>query len=521
MNRNLILAHDLGTSSNKAVLLDERGTLVAAASAGYGTHAPEPGFAEQDPFDWWGAVIEATAAVMAAASAHRQEVRAVTFTGQMQGTLPVDAQGRPLMRSMIWLDTRAEQQAREVTRGTIRVFGYGLTRLARWLWLTSGAPSLTGTDPISKILWLRQNRTEIWRNTAKLLDVKDYLLFRATGRYATTHDCANLTWLMDTRPGRRAWSPALLSMIDLPGSLLPDLISPMDQAGALHDAAAADLGLSPGTAVIAGPGDVAAMAIGAGAVRPGSAHLAIGTSSWIAAHVEKRVADPLSYVGAMCSAHPTRYLAVAAQQNAGSVIDWLRGRILSEGGQAISHDEVARLASECEPGSANLTFLPWFAGERTPIDDQHARGGFLNLNLSHGRSHLARAVLEGVAMNTRWALSRLEPLVGGPRTGGLRFVGGGARGDLLAQILADVLDRPLLRAPRPDFAAARGAALLALQALGLAGDFDALEALVPVERRFEPGPRHRARYDTDFAAFTSAYRGNRGWFARRNRHLFP
>jgi len=520
MIRKLVLAHDVGTSSDKAVLLDERGTLVATASASYPTHAPEPGFAEQDPEDWWRAVSQSTAAVMAAASAHRDEVRALSFTGQMQGTLPVDAAGRPLMRSMIWLDTRADAQAREVTRGAIRVFGYGLTRLLRWMWITGGAPSLTGTDPVSKIVWLRQHRPEIWKATSKLLDVKDYLLFRATGRYVGAHDCANLTWLMDTRPGRRGWSSTLLGLIDLPEAMLPDLVSPMDQVGGLGPEAAGDLGLNAGTPVIAGPGDVAAMAIGAGAVRRSVPHLAIGTSSWIAAHVDKRVADPLSYVGAMCSAHPERYLAVAAQQNAGSVIEWLRG-ILSDEGRALDHEGLASLAAQCEPGSSNLTFLPWFAGERTPMDDQHARGGFLNLDLSHGRPHLARAVLEGVALNTRWALSKLEPLIGGQHASGLRFVGGGARGDVLPQIMADALDRPLLLVERPEFAAARGCALLVLPALGFSAGYDALEALVPIARRVDPRPQFRARYDADFAAFTDAYRRNRPWFAGRNRRPAP
>jgi xylulokinase len=516
MTRKLVLAHDVGTSSDKAVLLDEAGTLLATASASYPTHAPEPGFAEQDPEDWWRAVGQATHEVMAAAGAHRDEVRALSFTGQMQGTLPVDASGRPLMRSMIWLDTRAEAEAREVTRGAIRVFGYGLTRLARWLWLTGGAPSLTGTDPVSKIVWLRKNRPEIWKETRKLLDVKDYLLFRSTGRYAATHDCANLTWLMDTRPGKRAWSPALLGMIDLPADMLPDLVSPMDQVGALSQTAAEHLGLGAGIPVIAGPGDVAAMAIGSGAVRRGVPHLTIGTSSWIAAHVDARVADPLSYVGAMCSAHPDRYLAAAAQQNAGSVIEWLRG-VLSDEGRPLEHEDIARLASQCEPGASNLTFLPWFAGERTPMDDQHARGGFLNLDLNHGRPHLARAVLEGVALNTRWALSKLEPLIGGRHADGLRFVGGGARGETLPQIMADVLDRSLLLVERPEFAAARGCALLALPAVGFSGGYDALEALVPIARRVDPRPQFRARYDLDFAAFTESYGRMRPWFARRNR----
>lgn len=510
------MAHDVGTSSDKAVLLDEQGSLIATASASYPTHFPEAGFAEQDPLDWWNAVRTTTARVLSDASVEAHEVRALTFTGQMQGTLPVDAEGRPLMRSMIWLDARAGRQAREVTGGLIRVFGYGATRIARWLWLTGGAPSLTGTDPVSKIVWLRQSRPEIWRETAKLLDVKDYLLFRSTGRYVTSHDCANLTWLMDTRPGRRSWSSTILGMIGLRESLLPDLLAPTDPSGPLTAEAARDLGLNPGTVVMTGPGDVAAMSIGCGAVRGAAMHVSIGTSSWVAAHAPRRVSDPLSYVGPMCSADASRYLVVAAQQNAGNLIEWLRLRVLSDQGVPLSHEALSCLVNDCEPGSAHLTFLPWFAGERTPIDDAHARGGFLNLDLNHGRSHLARAVFEGIAYNTRWALSKVEPLVGTPQAGGLRLTGGGARSDVLSQILADVLDRPLVRIPRPEFAAARGAALLTLHALGVVDTFESLEALAPVERTFEPRPAHRRVYDQGFTAFTSAYHNNRRWFSRRN-----
>jgi xylulokinase len=516
MSRRLFLGHDLGSSKDRAVLVAEDGRTVGSGSAGYPTESPHPGWFEQDPLRWWDAVCTATRAALADAGAAPAEVAAVAFTGQMQGTIPVDERGRPLWPCITWMDTRAAAQAAQLTRGLVRVFGYGPLRLARWLWLTSGAPSLTGSDAISKIAWLRQNQPDVWRRTARVLDAKDYLLWRATGHFATTADCANLTWLMDTRPGRRGWSTALLDLAGLSAGILPEIV-PSTAARPLTAEAARELGLEPETKVVAGAGDVFAMAIGSGAVRLGVVHMALGTGSWVAAHVDRRGVDATSYVASMCSAHPTRYAVVASQQTAGESLEWVRREVLADGHGPLAHDELQALAAGAQPGAGGVMFLPWLCGERTPIDDARARGGFANLALRHGKAEMARAVYEGVAHNTRWALGRVERLVGREARDGVRFGAGGARSPLWCQVLADVLDRPVLPIAQPELGAARGAALLAAHAVGHIPEFDGLEGFASFAGRYEPRPALRARYDQDHAAFCDYYRRNRSWFAERSR----
>jgi xylulokinase len=513
--RRYIVAHDLGTSSNKAAVFGETGEVAASASATYEVLAPQPGWAEQDPDAWWAAVCRSTREALAGAQAGPADVAAVSFSGQMQGTLPVDAAGRPLMRCMIWMDGRAHAQARRLTTGRIRAFGYGAFRLARWIWLTSGAPTLTGTDAISKIVWLRESRPELWERTHKLLDAKDYLLFRCTGRYATSYDCGNLTWLMDTRKGRLRWSETLLAGAGIPRHLLPELVPSTEIVGGLTAEAAGDLGLREGTPVVAGAGDAPAMTVGAGAVGAREFHLGLGTGAWIATHVERRLADPLSYVASMCSAHPSKYVVMASQQAAGSCVEWARTHLLPVDGRPATYEEFEGLVQRSEPGAGGLLFLPWMIGERTPIDDRHARGGFVNLGLGHDASHLARAVYEGIALNARWALQKVERLVGG-RAPAIRFAGGCARSDLWCALLADVLDRPVVQVADPELAAARGAALIAAHALGFLPDFESIGSRVPVRATYDPRPASRRTYDEAFAAFRDYYRRNRGWFARVN-----
>jgi xylulokinase len=513
--RRCILAHDLGTSSNKAAVFSDSGEVLGAAAATYDVQVPQPGWAEQDPEAWWRAVSRSGREAVARAGAGPADVAALSFSGQMQGTLPVDAGGRPLMNCMIWMDGRAHAQAQRITKGTVRVFGYGPFRLLRWIWLTSGAPTLTGTDAISKILWLRENRPDLWARTHKLLDAKDYLLLRCTGRYATSYDCGNLTWLMDTRKGRLRWSETLLSSVDLSRDLLPELVPSTAVVGELTAGAAGELGLRAGTPVIAGAGDAPAMTVGAGAVRAGEYHLALGTGAWIATHVDRRLVDPLSYVASMCSALPDKYVVMASQQAAGACVEWARTQVLRMDGRPGTYEELEALAQRSDPGAGGLLFLPWLIGERTPIDDRLARAGFVNLGLAHEAPHLARAIYEGVALNARWALERVERLTR-LRSPGLRFAGGCARSDLWCQLLADVLDRPILQAADPELAAARGAALLAAHALGLLPDLESISGRVPVRATYEPRPAWRQRYDDAFGAFRDYYRRNRGWFARVN-----
>jgi xylulokinase len=432
----------------------------------------------------------------------------------MQGTLPVDENGRPLMNCMIWLDARAEQQAREATRGWPRIEGYGALRLLHWLHLANGVPNLSGKDFIAKLLWIRNMRPEIWERTEKLLDAKDYLLHRSTGRFVTTHDCGNLTWLMDTRAGRLCWSERLLRMLDITAEKLPDLISGTEIAGELTHQAAADLGLVPGIPVVGGAGDTVAMAVGAGAVRNHEFHLAIGTSAWVATHVPKRKCDVRSYIASICSAHPSKQLLVAHQETGGACVEWAR-RWIAGNGEAPTYKEVDTLVEGYEPGAKNLLFLPWLSGEYAPVDDPWARGAFMNLSLDHELGHMLRAIFEGVALNARWALGKVEKLIGEPAEA-LRFAGGGAASHVWSQILADVLDRPIIQLDRPQLTAARGAGMIAAHALGMVAEFDDIGGILTGRARYEPRPELRSLYDEKFELFTDFYQRNRSFFRRAN-----
>ena len=475
-----ILAHDLGTSSCKSILALPSGEVLAATATPYPLYAPQPGWAEQDAEDWWAAVCGGSRAVLEQAGVAPDEVAAVSFAGQMQCTLPVDAEGQPLGRAMIWLDARAEPQSKAITRGVPSVAGYGLARLARWIWLTNGVPTQGGRDPVAKMLWLREERPELWAAAHKLLDAKDFLLHRATGRYATSFDCGNSSWLMDTRPGRLGWSPRLLAALGIPEERLPELVPGTATVGGLTAEAAAAMGLPIGVPVIAGAGDVAAMAVGTGAVREHEVHLGLGTSAWLATHVRGRRRDLRGYMASICSAEPgpdgQRQLLVAHQETGGACVEWLRrglGRAVAAEGQDASYKDLDAVVERTPPGAEGVMFLPWLAGEYAPVDDPWARASFVNLGLAHGPEHLVRAVYEGVGLNARWALSRFEGLLGAP-VQRLQFAGGGAASEVWCQVLADTLGRPVVQADRPPLAAARGAALIAARGLGLAPDFDSL-----------------------------------------------
>lgn len=514
-----ILAHDLGTSSNKAVVITLDGEVITASAASYDVLTPEPGWAEQDPAAWWDAVCRSSRHALADAGISPAEIAAVSFTGQMQGVLPVDRKGTPLSHCLIWLDMRAKEQSREATRGWVRIHGYGVKRLARWLWTTNGAPTLSGKDPLAKMLWLRDKRPALWAQTHKLLDAKDYLLHRTTGNFVTTYDCGNSTWLMDTRNGRREWSQSLLRTLGIPEEKLPALIPGTAIAGELQSDAARDMGLRAGTPVVAGAGDVAAMAVGTGTVRDHDVNLAIGTSAWLATHVPGRLRDLRTYVASICSAHPDKQLLVAHQETGGACLEWARTSLSGwehpAGAQGPTYKDLDALVEGYGPGASDLLFLPWMNGEYAPVDDPWARGGFVNLSLNHEVGHLVRAVYEGVALNARWALGAIENLTGRP-SDALRFSGGGASSEVWCQIVADVLDRPIIQFDRPRLAAARGAALIASVALGEIANFEDIARIVPGRARYEPARESQQLYADKFGLFKEFYRRNRAFFRHAN-----
>ncbi|MAI81074.1 MAG: carbohydrate kinase [Deltaproteobacteria bacterium] len=507
-----ILAVDVGTSEVKVALVSHQGVVTQHARRSLPVLHPKPTWAEQDPNAWWNSICAASRELWQSPENNPESVTGLVFSCQMFGVLPVDGDGKPLMNAMIWLDTRSRDQAREITAGFPKIAGYGLPRLIKWLRTTNGAPNLAGRDTISKFIWLREKRPHIWKRTHKLLDVKDYLLMRCTGRTVTTYDLASGGWLFNTRKGELGWSKKILKMLKLDTDRLPTVIRSTEVAGFLLDDAAGDLGIPSSTPVVAGAGDVPSCAVGSGAVRDGEVHICLGTSSWVATHMNNRAVNPMAATGTLCAAEFGKYILIATQETAGASMEWLRKQIL---GEDLDYEKINQLVAECAPGAGGVFFFPWMMGERVPVDDSSIRGGFVNLALDHERSHLLRAVFEGVAYNNKWALGVVEKLRGGP-VSKIRITGGGAQGDAWCQIMADVLGVTVERADNPQFSGARGAALIALRALGEVAQLEDTGDLVQVTDVFQPNPELQDFYQSRYKSFLDYYKRNHSWFRRLN-----
>lgn len=506
-----VLAVDLGTSVLKVALASLDGTIVAAEQEPCSVSLLPGGGAEQDPEDWWTLIGRATTRLLAGGAVAPSSVAAVSCTAQWSGTVATGSDGRALRPAILWMDSRGAPQARRIAAGPVRVRGYGVDKLARWVRRTGGAPARSGKDPLAHILWLRDNEPDTYARSRCFLEPKDWLNLRLTGRAAATYDSIALHWVTDNRdPAAVHYDRELLRLAGLNRSQLPDLAAATDVLGPLLPGPAAELGLPAGIPVVAGAPDVQSAAIGSGATGDFHGHLYIGTSSWLTCHVPYKKTDLLRNMASLPSAVPGRYLVADEQETAGGTLTFLRDRLrLVE-----SYAEVDRLAASSPPGSNGVLFTPWLNGERTPVEDRTLRGGFHNLSLSTTRSDLARAVLEGVALNSRWLLTAVERFTR-RRLDPITFIGGGARSDLWCQILADVLGRRIDQHADPVNANARGAAVIAAVALGEL-TFDQVPDLTPVARCYEPDPRVAGFFDDVFGEFTGIYRRNRTAYARLN-----
>ena len=496
-----VLSIDLGMTSVKAGVVDCKTMEVVS----YGQRPapmryPREGWAEQDPGDLWSAITEASREAMENVDPRR--VGGLVFSTYLAGVVLLDSEGRELTPIITWLDERAHGLPREAFKGPLKVAGYNLLRLLEFLRITGGAPSKTGKDPISKIVWLRENEQEAYREAKVFGGLKTWVLARTTGNPATSPDEAHLTWLADTRRGRAVWSERLARRYGIPLDKLPRILSPLDVAGKLRSDAAQDLGLEPGIPVVVSAGDVASAAVGSGAVGPREYHVYIGTSDWIGVHAEKRLLDVSHYIGSLLSAIPGTYLVIAEQEVAGALVDW----VLGVTGQDYSSLEEA---AGIPPGSEGLLMTPWLFGERCPVDDPHARGAVAGLTLRHGRLHLVRAAMEAVALNIAWAMKYTSRLAGGPRL--VRGVGGGFQSKTWASIVASALGMPIEVARNPKHASLRGAAVIAASALK-GSDLRQEASRVPVEYTAKPDPYASRVYHRLLKVFEGVYRSLKSTF---------
>jgi xylulokinase len=316
------------------------------------------------------------------------------------------------------------------------------------------------------------------------------------------------------------YSDALLGVLGLERDKLPDLLPAGSVLGPLRPDVARELGLSDKVQVVTGTPDIQAAAVGSGAVRDGEAHLCIGTSSWIIAHLPYKKADLFHNMATLPSAIPNRYMLTNEQESAAGALNFLKDSLLFPEDELATtmpadvHQAFGVMAARIPPGSGGLLFTPFLNGERSPVDDRSVRGSFVNLSLTTTRAHLVRAVMEGVAFNTKWLFGFCEKFVG-KRLEQLTIIGGGARSDVWCQIFADVLDRPMRQVKDPVMANARGAAFIGANALGRL-KFEDVPGLVPIAKTWEPLPANRKLYDEHFAQFLEVYRGTSKVCAKLN-----
>ncbi|MCH9682375.1 MAG: FGGY-family carbohydrate kinase [Deltaproteobacteria bacterium] len=523
MAEPLILAIDLGTSGPKVALVTATGTVLGGETAPTTLHLSEGGGAEQDPAQWWSAIVEATQRLHARGLADPGRVVAVGVTSQWAGTVPVDAEGQAVGRAIIWMDSRGARYIDELVGGLVKLEGYAAHKLWTWIRRTGGAPSLVGKEPLSHILFLRHERPEQYEAAAKLLEPKDYLVSRLTGRAIATYDSIALHWVTDNRDIDRVdYDPALLKLAGLTRDKLPSLCGATDVVGPLLPKVARALGLPPEAVVVGGTPDVQSAAVGSGAVADGQAHVYLGTSSWLSCHVPFKKTDLRNNMASLPSALPGRYFVANEQETAGACLSWLRDNLVHADDALQTPDapddffaRLDRAASSSQPGAGGVMFTPWLYGERCPIADHTVRASFLNLSLTSTRADMLRAVLEGVALNSRWLLGAVERFVG-HRLDPIRVIGGGARSALWCQIYADVLDRRIEQVEDPLQCNARGAALIASLGLGLI-DAESIPKHVGVAARFSPRAEHRHVYDRHFDEFRVVYRRTRAIYARMHR----
>ena len=522
MSQPLILAIDLGTSALKVALVNANGEIFACEQETQNVILLPNGGAEQNPDDWWNAILRAAKRVLSQHNALAQNIAVVACTTQWSGTVAVDRAGKPLHNAIIWMDARGAPYVKRVAGGGIEIEGYNARRMLPWLRKTGGIPTRSGKDSIAHILWLKHERPEIYNAAYKFLEPKDYLNLRLTGQFAAGYDSIILHWVTDNRHIARVdYDAQLLNFVGVAREKLPDLKAPTSALGTLSPEIAREFGLRENVRVVMGTPDVQSAAIGSGATRDYDAHLYVGTSAWLCCHVPFKKTDLAHNMAALPSALPQRYLLTNEQETAGMCLTYLRDNLFFPDDEMHTPkpDNVYRtfdaLAARVPPGSDKLIFAPWLYGERTPVENHSVRGGFFNQSLQTTRAHLIRAVMEGVAYNARWLRDAVNAFCA-RKINALNFIGGGANSDVWCQIFADVLDCEIRQVREPVQANVRGAALLAAVSMGWM-QADEIPAHVAIQNTFKPDEKNRRVYDELFAEFLNIYRVNKKIYARLNR----
>ncbi|AXC10489.1 Xylulose kinase [Acidisarcina polymorpha] len=481
------LGIDVGTGGTRAVIVDENGKVLSSASSDHDPfRAAHPGWAEQDPEDWWRAAQEAIADAIRFSGAGGDEITAVGLTGQMHGAVVLDVAGEVLRPALIWCDQRTGPQCDWLHEHI------GRERLIE-LTCNPALPNFT----LTKLLWIKEHEPEIFAKIAHVMCPKDYVRYRLTGTFAIDVHEASGTLLLDVT--HRKWSSEVASIAGINEEWLPPLYESQEVCAEISVAAAANVGLAVGTPVVAGAGDQGAGAVGMGILKPGSVSATIGTSGVVFAATDAPTKDPLGRLHTFCHAVPGRWHVMGVTQAAGLSLRWFRDTFA----KGATYDALGRSAANIRAGSDGLLWAPYLLGERTPHLDSHARAAFVGITADHTPPHFTRAILEGVAFSLRDTFTLFAEL--GIPVNGVRLGGGGARGPLWRRIQTDIYGYPA-EVLTAEEGGAYGAALLAGVGAKAWPDTDtACEHSLQVAETLQPDPETAKVYTEAYRLYREVY----------------
>ncbi len=533
-----ILAIDHGTGGPKAAIVSTHGEVIDWAFEEVALHVMKGGGVEQDPDEWWKAILKTCKKVIDSGKVPVEDIVGVCNSSQWSGTVAIDKEGNHLMNSIIWMDTRGAPYMKKIHKSLIQVSGYSLRKILKWVKITGAGPTLSGKDPLGHILLIKNEFPDIYEKTYKFLEPQDYINLKLTGQIAASYASIQMHSMTDIRDVNNIhYSNKIMKMVKVPQDKFPsDLKWSTDVLGPVKKEFADIVGLGKDTKVIMGAPDLHAATIGSGAVRDYEGHIYIGTSDWLLCHVPYKKTDIFHSMASFPSAIPGKYLLVNEQEIAGGTLSFLRDKILYHKDELLKEEQVPdvykifdKIVENVPAGANNLIYTPWLIGERAPVDDHTIRGGIYNLSLEMTREHLIRAMFEGVAYNVRWLLFYVEKFIKkwvmkerpGMKKGAivmpeLNMIGGGASSNVWCQIFADVLNRTIKQVKDPIQANARGAAFMASVGLGYI-EWDHIQKYIEISNVFKPNPENREIYDKLYKEFLNIYKITSKLYRRLNK----
>lgn len=533
-----VITYDIGTTGIKTCLIeiDKEMKILGSSSLGYGLYVDDEvgvkGGAEQNADEWWDAMCVTTKTVFEKVPyIKKEQIDGISFCSQMQGLVLVDKEGNCVRNPMSYMDQRAREELKKGIAHGVKIAGAEVSKLLKYLKYT-GAVSSSVKDPIWKYKWVEAHEPEVFKKVYKWLDVKEYLICRASGEFVMTRDSAFATLLYDTRPGHEGWCKPICDMVGVDIKHLPEIRECTEKVGEVTEKAAAELGLAPGTAVFGGGGDASLIGVGAGCTEVGDTHIYSGTSGWVGTIVDKQVVDAGAMMAAIVGADPKTYNYFGELETSNKCVEWVKDHLalddigvylqdknISESVEALNinlYDYMEDVIDQIPAGSNGTIFTPWLHGNRCPFEDPNAAGMFFNIKIETGKTEMIRAVVEGICFHMRWMLERQDIKKEVKLADTIRFCGGGALGAVTCQILSDILQKDIEVVDSPQNVGAVGAAACIAVGLGMIPDLGHVKTLIPAKYTYHPNKENKAVYDKNFKVFKNLYKCNKENFAILN-----